>query len=83
MQEIIAKCAEDVETDPPNHLHILLAQTVSEKFSAKTNSSVKKDKQTTKNISVNLSINNFALIKNSRNQFVSPGQVYVEKKKKK
>jgi hypothetical protein len=44
---------------------------------------VKKDRPQSKNISVNLSINNFALIKNSRNQFVSPGQAFVEKKKRK
>ena len=44
---------------------------------------MKKERPQTKNISFNLSINNFALIKNSRNQFVSPAQAYVEKKKKK
>jgi hypothetical protein len=69
--------------EPPNHLHILLAQTAQEKSMSKTNSTVKKEKPQTKNISFNLSINNFALIKNGRGQFVSPAQAYLDKKKKK
>lgn len=50
---------------------------------SKTNSTVKKEKPQTKNISFNLSINNFALIKNGRSQFLSPAQAYLDKKKKK
>ena len=42
MNDLIAKCAEDVEMEPPNHLHILLAQSFQEKSTAKTSTSLKK-----------------------------------------
>lgn len=45
MYETIEKCADQVQVDPPNHLHLLLAQKVQDKQSIKTNSTVKKDKK--------------------------------------
>jgi len=46
--------------------------------------STKKERQPTRNISFNLSINNYAYIKNTdRTNFNSPGQMFAEKKKKK
>jgi len=69
--------------EPPNHLHLLLSKVAQEKSLSKTTTTVKKEKAQTKNISFNLSINNFSLIKNGRGQFVSPAQAYLDKKKKK
>lgn len=65
------------------NLHTKLAQKCQEKNTTKTHCSFAKDHPHTKNISFNISINSFAVIKSDRNEYTSPSNAFLEKKKKK
>jgi serine/threonine protein kinase len=83
MQDIICNCPEQQEVTGVSHVHGLLHK-LEEKPTREGKSSTKKERQPTRNISFNLSINNFGYIKpTDRSNFHSPSEAFLEKKKKK
>lgn len=86
MQEVITGFAEQAEGSGGTQIHRLLNR-LEDKPLREGKGSTKKERHPTRNISFNLSINNFAYTKpadkTERSNFLSPSENYIEKKKKK